>query len=360
MTDSKPDPKPNSTTDALVQTALLPAVGAAEHPVLSVGIVGAGEIVSRIHLPVLCACEGVRVAYVADKSTEAARSVGANYNISAITVADQLEDLPQTDVVLLAVPVNARLPYYELFARRGTCVLAEKPMAADSSDAVRICDLFPAHALACGFQRRSYASVALAKLIVAEKWFGRLRSISVSEGALTTKTGADSRFYDHSGSAGGVLMDLGCHSLDTAIYISNATAAVSSRQSFIFDGEVDREIDAQLTLHTADGPCALEYFVTWLRPARNTIQFHFDNCTAELSCRPSSELTIRGIHNGGDAASLGMKHAGAATVYQAFYTEWMAFLAGVRTRQPSMFNARSCLATICAVESLYREGKRKP
>jgi len=109
--------------------------------VLSVGIVGAGEIVSRIHLPVLSACEGIRIAYIADKNPEAAQSVAGSYKVTAITVEDNLAMLPQTDVVLLAVPVTARLPYYELFAKRGTSVLAEKPFAVGGFEAERICGM---------------------------------------------------------------------------------------------------------------------------------------------------------------------------------------------------------------------------
>jgi predicted dehydrogenase len=333
--------------------------GAAGARVLSVGIVGAGEIVSRIHLPVLSACEGIRIAYVADRNPEAARSVAGSYRVAAFTAADNLANLPQTDVVLLAVPVTARVPYYELFAQRGTCVLAEKPLAVGGLEAERICGLYPEYGLACGFQRRSYASVALARLLVSENWFGRLRSISISEGALTTKTGADSRFYDDATSGGGgVLMDLGCHSLDASIYITGATEAVPVEQRFVFDDGVDREIDAHLTLHTAHGSVDLEYFVTWLRPAKNTVELRFENCTVELSCRPSQEIEIHGAQNQRDVAALVMKHAGAATIYQAFYLEWMAFLDGVRSRRASEFNARSCLPTIRAVEALYRAGKR--
>jgi predicted dehydrogenase len=326
--------------------------------VLSVGIVGAGEIVSKIHLPVLSACEGIRVVYLSDKNLQTACSVAGSYKINPLAVAENLDNLPQTDVVLLAVPVTARLPYYELFAKRGTSVLAEKPLAANDAEASRICGMYPEYGLACGFQRRSYASVALAKLIVGENWFGPLRSIFVSEGALTTKTGADSRFYDDTASAGGVLMDLGCHSLDTAIYISNATEAVPVTQRFMFDGGVDREIEAHLTLQTEQGSCELDCFVTWLRPARNTIELRFDNCTVELPCRPSHYLAVHSPQKGGDVASLRMEHAGAATTYQAFYLEWIAFLEGVRNRHPSKFNARSCLPTIRAVEALYGAGKR--
>jgi len=329
--------------------------------VLSVGIVGAGEIVSRIHLPVLSASEGIRIAYVADRNPEAARSAAGSYKVAPVTVTDNLDKLPQTDVVLLALPVTSRLPYYELFAKRGTCVLAEKPLAACGIDAERICGLYPEYSLACGFQRRSYASVVLARLLVAENWFGPLRSMSISEGALTTKTGADSRFYDDAISGGGgVLMDLGCHSLDMAIYVSNATEAIPAKQRFVFDGGVDREIDARLTLRTAHGTCDLDYLVTWLRPAKNKIELRFENCTVELPCGPSQHLEIRGAQNGRDVASLGMKHAGAATIYQAFYLEWMAFLDGVRSRQACKFNARSCLPTIRAVEALYRGGKHNP
>src|ERR1035441_10941684 len=90
---------------------------------LSVGIVGAGEIVSRIHLPVLRACEGIRLAYVADKNPETARLVAKSFGTLAVTVADKTDELPETDVVLLAVPVNARMPYYELFSQRGASVL---------------------------------------------------------------------------------------------------------------------------------------------------------------------------------------------------------------------------------------------
>jgi predicted dehydrogenase len=329
--------------------------------VLSVGIVGAGEIVSRIHLPVLSACNGIRIAYVADKNPEVAQSVAGSYKVAPVTVTENLDKLPQADVVLLAVPVTARLPYYELFAKRSTCVLAEKPLAVGGSEAERICGLYPEHALACGFQRRSYASVALARLLIAGNWFGSLRSMSISEGALTTKTGADSRFYDDAASGGGgVLMDLGCHSLDVAMYVSDAAEAIPVEQHFVFDGGVDREIAAHLTLRTGRGSCDLEYFVTWLQPAKNTIELRFENCIVELSCGPSREVKIHGAQNGRDMASLAMKRAGAATIYQAFYLEWMAFLDGVRSLQASKFNARSCLPTIRAVEALYRAGKHNP
>ncbi len=325
---------------------------------LLVGVVGAGEIVSRIHLPVLSACEGVRLAYVADRNPDAAQVVAKSFGTLPVTVTDDLEALPAADVVLLAVPASVRMPYYELFARRGTKVLAEKPLATSLHDAERACALYPDYALACGFQRRSYTTAQLARLLVAENWFGPLRSISVSEGALTTKTGTDFRFYDEAGSGGGVLMDLGCHSLDLAIYISGASEVAITSQRFVFDDEVDREVEASMVLRMPSGECGLDYFVTWLRPADNVIQLRFGNCVASLSCRPSEHIEIRSLHGGRQAALLSAQHPGATTVYQAFYLEWTAFLDGVRNCQPSRFSARSALTTVAAVEALYELGRQ--
>jgi predicted dehydrogenase len=337
---------------------------------LSIGIVGAGSIVSRVHLPVLATCEGIRLAYVADKRPEAARRVGAAYRIPAIAATGDEDALPPTDVVLLAIPVTARAPYYELFARRGACVLAEKPLAVTAAEAERLCGLYPEYALACGFQRRSYATAGLARTIIAQNWLGPLRAMSMAEGALTTKTGVDARFYDDVAvGAGGALMDLGCHGLDLAIYLTGASAVSSLEQQFVFDGEVDREMRARMVLATPRGLCALDYLVTWLQPTANVTELRFDHCTVSFPCYPADSLEIRDLDSSlpagagsSAAASLTSRHAGASTVYQAFYMEWTAFLDGVRRRQPSMFSARSCLPVVRAVEALYaagREGQAK-
>jgi predicted dehydrogenase len=370
-------------TDTGRATVSTSRVGASGKSVLTVGIVGAGEVVTRIHLPVLSACENVRLSYIADKDARATKLAASTFGAQPIVVNDKLDTLPQTDVALLAVPVAARLPYHELFAQRGTCVLSEKPLATCLGEAERICGLYPEYALACGFQRRSYATANLARLAISENWFGRLRGISVSEGALTTKTGADARFYDEAGSGGGVLMDLGCHSLDLSFYLTGAPGVKIVEQRFVMDNGVDREVEAHMLLQTPVGSCDFDYFVTWLRPAENLIRLYFDNCVASLPSHPADEIELHGVtnnhfendclvsdrpsneranndpsSNGRFRAFLSAKAAGASTVYQAFYIEWMAFLDGIRNQRPSHFNARSALATVKTVEMLYEAGRR--
>lgn len=179
--------------------------------------------------------------------------------------------------------------------------------------------------------------------------------MSVSEGGLTTKTGVDSYFYDDpAAGGGGVLMDLGCHSLDLAIYITGASEAVPIEQRLVDDGGVDREVVARLSLRTVNGEVPLDYLVTWLRPAKNAINLRFENCSLTLSCQPSGMIEVRGTRGSGKVSFLTQENFGATTTYQAFYLEWSAFLDGVRRRRACEFSAQSCLPTIRAIEALYR------
>jgi len=92
---------------------------------LTVGVIGAGEITTKIHLPAMTAMNGVRIAYIADVNLNAARQAGASYGIDSLGLDGDPSSLPSTDVALLAIPVGARAPFYELFAGRGTAVFAE-------------------------------------------------------------------------------------------------------------------------------------------------------------------------------------------------------------------------------------------
>ena len=322
--------------------------------ILTVGVVGAGEVATKIHLPVLTAIPGIRLAYVADTSAAAAKAAGKSYGIESLAITKSVSALPVTDVVLLSTPVGARGAYYDLFALRGTAVLAEKPLAVSSIEALRLCRLFSEHALACGFQRRTYASVAIARTCVEQRVFGPIRGVRISEGARTTKTGTDARFYDDwSAGYGGVLRDLGSHSLDLVFQISGAMQARPLRQRFVLDGHIDREVEATLRFSGPTGEFDAEVSLTWLRDADNVLEFRFDSCILSLSSRAEGAAQLLDL----DRRPLGMMLQTtlrrSTTTYQAFYLEWESFLAGVRGGQATAFSAASCLPTVQAVEALY-------
>jgi len=206
---------------------------------ITIGIVGAGEIARRAHLPVLMNIRDVSIGWIYDHRRERAQALAHAYGIPAVhSVA--ADGLPACDVALLAIPVDVRGEYLRHFSRNGTAVLCEKPFAISLAEHDKIVDDFPAHALACGFMRRFYRSTRLLRYLVTTEMLGPLRGIEVSEGDRSKGSGVDSSFLDDPRFAAsrGVLMDLGSHSLDLALYISGAKSFDIESCSKELDGNI--------------------------------------------------------------------------------------------------------------------------
>lgn len=324
---------------------------------LSIGIVGAGEVVRRAHLPVLANLPDVRPIWICDSRFERAQSIGKPYGIPAVRSLP-LSDLPKCDVALLATPVDARRDYLWHFAQAGTAVLCEKPFAMTAQEHRDILLRFPPHALGCGLMRRFYRSTALLQHMIASRLLGPPRKIQIGEGNRSKGSGADSSFLDDSrmgGASRGVLMDLGSHSLDLALFVCGVERFEITSSVKELDGAVDRKVTACATLHRSTEPSdsvELEYAVSWLDRQTNQIRLHFEHATVWSELAVAGNVFLGDPDRPGDSILLTSPLSGATTFNQAFYLEWSSFLDGVREQRESIVSARSALLTTAIAEQL--------
>lgn len=324
---------------------------------LAIGIVGAGAITRKSHLPVLMNTPGVTIAWIFDQRPQAAKVLANAYGLRWVDAA-AADQLPSCNVALLAIPVNARTPYLEAFAARGTAVLCEKPFAMNAADHSSIIAQFAPHALGAGFMRRFFGSSLLLRRIVQKGMFGPLRGLDVSEGGRSKGSGADASFLDdpRSGAARGVLTDLGSHSVDLALYVSAAAGFDVISCDREMDGGVDRKVTARMRLYDPAGhsgpPVDMTYAVSWLDRQDNQIRLRFAHATVWSGLGPASEVYVGDPADPGSAVTLGSQTGGATSYSQAFYLEWQHFLDGLRTQSESLVSGRSALLTTSAVEAL--------
>jgi len=327
----------------------------------SVGVVGCGQIARTVHLPVLLNMPRVRLAWVADRSSERAGAVGALFGLKAVN-AQCAQDLPECDVVLLAIPVGARAAYWQGLAAKKVAVLAEKPFAATSREHRRIAELFPPHRLACGYMRRFYGSTILLCHLLTHQWFGPLRRLRIAEGARTTRTGVDYSFFDEQGlSPGGVLADLGCHTLDLALYLTGAQGFEVESCDLAWDGRVDRKASARIRLKNScalpDEGVELDHCVSWLDRQENRVELQFEQVSLWAGLTPGAQVFMGNPMRSFEALRLASSApTGASTSNQAFYLEWDAFLTGLETERESPISACSAALTTVLLEQLYEKG----
>jgi predicted dehydrogenase len=325
---------------------------------LSIGIVGAGEISRRSHLPVLVNMPDVEIGWVYDQRPASSRSLARAYGLRALQSLSP-EDLGACDVILLAIPVNARRGYLDHLSSVGGAAFCEKPFAATAAEHKRLVDQFAPHALAAGFMRRFFRSTKLLRQIVADRIFGPLLGLEISEGNRSKGSGVDKSFLDDArlGAASGVLTDLGSHSIDVALYVSGATHFDVQSCAKVMDGAIDRKLTAAVRLHKSAGESLdMDYRISWLDRQDNRIQLTFERTKVWSGLAPNSEVFAGDPQRPDEAIRLEAQSPGATTYNQAFYLEWKDFLEGYRAERECVTAARSALLTTSLIETLLAAG----
>jgi predicted dehydrogenase len=329
---------------------------------IRVGVVGAGDIACKVHLPVLLSMPQVRVAWIYDVNDRRAKAAARAYRIPHVT-GEVTARPTDCDVALLAIPVGVRRPYFDWCVRNGTAVMAEKPFAAGAAEHRLVADAFPVHRLACGYVRRTYRSTRVLQAALAHGWFGSLLELNVAEGNRSMGSGVDRPYVDDASltGSGGVLSELGCHWLDLALFLTGAGRYDIKACSLVFDGPVDRKATASVVLancrHAGGRTVDLNYSVSWLDRQSNMFRLRFETASVWCGPAPGAAVYLGDASHGQDAFRLDADAKGPTTANQAFFEEWQAFLRGLESQQESYLSAHSALLTTSLIENLYQRGR---
>jgi predicted dehydrogenase len=313
----------------------------------SVGIVGTGSIAAGMHIPVLRAMPLVCLAWVTDVDDARGREIARINRIPFASIDADLAGLPPCDMVLLAIPLLPRRSYFDHYAKTGTVVIAEKPLAVNAAEHRRLTNSFAPWQLAVGYQRRCYATSRFMREIIHSGAFGTLQTIRIAEGGRVTRTGMGGTYQDEGvARGGGIIKNLGCHSLDLAFWMTGANKFSVKDRRIEWDGDTDRRGAATIRLIGVAGvpaqECELVWTVSWLEAVPNTIDLQFERAVLRCPVAPSDGLDLIN-HNGQvlgkiDATASG----GAVTSMQACYREWEDVIRSAKDQRASNLSAVSC------------------
>lgn len=142
---------------------------------LGIGIVGAGDIVRRCHLPAYTAA-GLRVLAVTDADPARARALAADIGIPTVAPdAEALVITPGVAIVDIAVPPTFQPAIVSLAAAAGRHVLCQKPFALEMDTAREMVELAARSGvrIAVNQQLRWSAGIRAGRDLVARGAIGR-------------------------------------------------------------------------------------------------------------------------------------------------------------------------------------------
>lgn len=224
---------------------------------LRFGIIGAG-IISARHLKAIEKNPQTLTVAVADLDLEKARSVADAYGASAYTDYKEMLDKEVLDAVIINLPHYLHEESTRCCTQKGIHVLVEKPMSVSSSSCQAMTQVCRDHGtiLQIGHIQRYFPENKKAKELIDSHALGKLLMIQDVRTSLYFTENRPKWFLDKALSGGGILMNLGAHSIDKIKYLTGSTFAEVTGYCGFEHPDYSIEGNAQLFLKTKSGVTA--------------------------------------------------------------------------------------------------------
>lgn len=186
---------------------------------VNIGVLGYGFVQSTFHLPCYKEIEDAQVLAIGGRKRGVAEEVAKKFGVEKVFYGeDFIERLcsdPEIDVVDIGLPNFLHKKATELAAENGKHVICEKPLARNKSEAKAMLDTVERHGIiGCYAENQVFIpQISRAVEIIENGGIGNVFWVRSRE----AHSGPHSMwFWDPDLAGGGVLVDMGCHSVEVA------------------------------------------------------------------------------------------------------------------------------------------------
>jgi len=326
---------------------------------LKVGVIGAGWMSSIYHVPILSHFKETEIQYITDIDSSKAHDLANAYDSTSVKVGSDKSQLPDCDIALLAIPVGAREEYITELGERGIPVFCEKPFVVNNEMHDRFVN--NGEALFCNYQRTCYSSINILKSIIQSGTFGELESAIVHEGLIGgDDAGIGTNHYrtDLELSGGGVLMEIGCHTLSEIVHIFEHWKLEVSDVDITWNDEFDIDVDADFLATGDQNSVEISYNISTIQNLGRKAKFSFEH--ADVLVDPwDAEEPLRVQQADSNVSDLTIEHNDkwATTHHEGVYQRWKQFVADLRGEQ-STDHIRTGREVTELITEIYDEADR--
>ena len=184
---------------------------------IRVGLIGFGSVASTLHVPLLRATAGYRVAAVT--TSRPAEVAAALPDVELFDDPAAMARQPHLDLVVIATPNDTHAPLAEMVLRAGRHVVVDKPFALTAAEARRLGDVARTTGRVLSvFQNRRWDSDYLTvREAVRRGLVGRV--VACESRYDRFRPEVRDRWRERAGSGSGLLYDLGSHLIDQALLL---------------------------------------------------------------------------------------------------------------------------------------------
>jgi predicted dehydrogenase len=319
-------------------------------------ILGCGAVTECLYLPAFKDLPDARVTLLIDSNAERRKRLASMFSVEH-TQANFDSGFDHFDAAIVALPhVLHATASIGLLSRR-KAVLVEKPMGISSTECDAMIDAAERTntPLAVGLMRRFLRSHRFAAALIKNGSLGRIVRFDFREGFIYDWPVASDFPFRKDKAGGGVLIDLGSHTLDCILHWLGDFSEVE----YFDDAEGGVEANCLLNLRLSNGATGIVE-LSRTRLLRNTVIIECEKGVIEISRDQNNcKLSIPG-----DVCLLSgsvYDHRGPESnqgYHELFREQLEDFIAAIRSGRRTQTDGKSAKASISLIETCYRH--RKP
>lgn len=330
---------------------------------LRTALVGFGAVAELYYAPALRLLQGtgeVQLTTVYDPNP--ARLARASEILDGVRPVSDLDEVLRAApaLAIVASPQRFHAPQSIALLQSGASVLCEKPMASTAAEAQSMIEAArpSGRHLAIGLFRRFFPASQLIRALIQNGNLGRLVRFEISEGGPFSWPAQSASFFQKSGSAGGVLADLGVHILDLVLWWLGEPQRVVYRDDAMGGLEANCEVELEFP-----GNCsgAIRLSRDTALPNRGVLRFERGSVEFDSGSADRLELRFNGAPvslNGNLFGSQGKNPAN--TYHQSFIAQLRNVVAAICGEEPLLVPGESALPGMELIERCYHERTLMP
>lgn len=324
---------------------------------VKIGVIGLGGVAQLVHLPNLNKLANVELTAVAEVNKNRLLTISDKFNVKE-KYLDYNEMLEKSDIdaVIVATPTSTHTDIAIDCLNAGKDVLVEKPLARTYLEAKKIVDAAKKNKrkLMVGMNLRYRPDTMLLRSFINSKEIGD--PFYVKCGWIRKQSSSEKWFTKKEESGGGVIIDLGIHLLDLALWLLDypEISSVSTQNFHHYTKNVE---DTSINCIKCKSSAVINLEVSWSLPVEKN-HFFMDVYGTKGSFSSNPFRLYKKVEN--DFINLTPTQVDSPNVLfkKSYLNELKSFVGAINGLNPVFSPGEEALKRMKIIEAMYESAKK--
>ena len=325
---------------------------------VKIGIIGLGGVAQLVHLPNFAKIPNVDLTAVAEINKSRLQTISDKFNVKQrFSNYNEMLEKSEIDAVIIATPTSTHKDIAIDCLNAGKDVLIEKPMARTYQEAKQIVDAAKKNKrkLMVGMNLRYRPDTMLLRSFINSNEIGE--PFYVKCGWIRKQSSSEKWFTKKEESGGGVIIDLGIHIMDLALWLLDypEISSVSAQNFHHYTKSVE---DTSISCIKCNNSAVINMEVSWSLPIEKD-HFFLDVFGTKGSFSSNPFRLYKKVEN--DYINLTPTQVDNPTVLfkKSYLNELKSFIGAIKELNPVFSPGEEAMQRMKIIEAMYESAEKK-